>query len=297
MTNSQVSQVNGSSNVAVNNNSGNVTINNQGNLDNQQAPFYAPGSTFNYYSTPVTNTVTREAFETFEGVVSNAMSNTTEKVELTAQQVQLLAQALKDLDQRTSDIEKLPDGRTKFGNYVSGVPKVVIEAAEAGIKCYTNRDFHAALQNFQRAINAFELTTLSGVLIETGGGVRPEGKGELYWYAGICAQRLGSNNIANEFAEKAVKANPQPKTKILFTTTLANLAAQDFQNNDFNGSLELFKEAITNYESIDSIAATNLLEKKQVLKLYSEAARSAFAIGKTNEVREFNEKFVEFLKR
>jgi hypothetical protein len=173
---SPVTQVNQPSNSAVNNNSGNITLNNQGNLNNQQAPLYAPGSVFNYYSTPVSNSITREAFETFEGVVSNAMSNTTERVELTAQQVQLLAQALRDLDQRTSDIEKLPDGRTKFGSYISGKPKILIEAFDAGLQNYTNKNFKAALENFQKAIKLFESPLPSEATIVTSGGVTPEGK-------------------------------------------------------------------------------------------------------------------------
>jgi hypothetical protein len=94
------------------------------------APLYAPQTTVNNYYGPISNTVTREAFELLESKVANA----TNTIELTGAEVRKLAQALRDLDQRTSDIEKLPDGRTKFGSYVAGEPKVVIEAFNATVR-------------------------------------------------------------------------------------------------------------------------------------------------------------------
>jgi tetratricopeptide (TPR) repeat protein len=285
-SNSPITQVNQASNATVNNNSGNITLNNQGVLNNPQAPLYAPGSTFNYYSTPVTNTVTREAFETFEQVVSNAVSNTTERVELTAQQVQLLAQALRDLDQRTSDIEKLPDGRTKFGNYVAGKPKIVIEAFDEGIQHYTNKNFQAALENFQKAIAAFEISMPSDVAISSG-GITPKGEAAAYWYASICAQRLGSNDLANTFAEKAVKRENNWQTKELYTTTLATLAENKLIKNDSAAAFDLYKTSITNFESIDW--STNKIPSF-ASKLYSEASLVASVLGKTNEATEWIQK-------
>src|SRR6266566_7263838 len=87
-------------------------------LGSNQTPLYAPQVTTinnNYYGT-VSNSVTRDAFEALEARVATA----TNKIELTVTEVQKLARALRDLDQRTSDIEKLPDGRTRFGSVISG---------------------------------------------------------------------------------------------------------------------------------------------------------------------------------
>jgi hypothetical protein len=104
-----------------------------GGINNPQTPISAPGGTFNYYSAPISNSVTREAFESFQSIVSNAISDATNRVELTAKQVNLLAQALRDLDQRTSGIQKLPDGTTQMGMTISGEPTVVIEAYNNGV--------------------------------------------------------------------------------------------------------------------------------------------------------------------
>jgi hypothetical protein len=93
------------------------------------ASYFTGNTTVNNYYAPVTNSLTREAFESLE----TALSTATNKLELTAQQVRLPAQALKDLDQRTSGIKKLPDGRTQFGTTISGEPTVVIEAFNAAV--------------------------------------------------------------------------------------------------------------------------------------------------------------------
>lgn len=115
-----------------------------GNINNPQAPLYS-ASTYIYYGVPLPNSVTRDAFESFENSVSNSISNTTGKIEFTAQQVQLLAQALKDLDQRTSAIRKMPDGTSQFGSVVAGQPTVVIEAYKDAVVSYTNNSMRAAL--------------------------------------------------------------------------------------------------------------------------------------------------------
>lgn len=115
-----------------------------GNFNNPQAPLYS-GNTFIYYSTPLPNSVTRDAFESFEGAVSNAISSTTGKIELTSKQVELLASALKDLDQRTSALQKMPDGTTQFGSMVAGQPTVLMDAFAAANMSFTNGDFHTAL--------------------------------------------------------------------------------------------------------------------------------------------------------
>jgi len=266
---------------------GNVQF--QGGLYNPQAPLNAQNSTFNYYFTPLTNTVTRDAFESFEGIVSNAMSNTTEKIVLTSKQVQLLAEALRDLDQRTSGIEKLPDGRTKMGSFVAGKPTVAIESFKAGFQDYTNKEFRTALEHFQKCISVIESSVVTDVSISAGGDFTPEGKAMVYWYSGVCAQMLGSNYLANEFAKKADKEHSDWRTKGLLITTLANLGNDEFQKGNFTNSFDLFQEAITDNESV---ANTNgyKITGTQLSRLYYCAAIGARTIGKTNEATQFANK-------
>jgi len=186
------------------------------------------------------------------------------------------------LDQRTSDIEKLPDGRTKFGSYVSGSPKVVIEAWDAGVQSFTNNDFQSALLNFQRGINAVEASKQSGAIIEMGGGVMADGEARLCAMAAECSIQLHSNNLANEFAEKAVNMDSSPQYKILLTETTANLAVQNIRSNNLESAFGLYQMAITNYESIAN-DNTNKMPKFEEVRLYDEVANLALYLGRTNE--------------
>ena len=205
------------------------------------APINAPQvNNFNYYYGAVSNSVTKEAFDALE----NKVSATTNKLELTASEVRLLAQALRDLDQRTSDIEKLPDGRTKFGSYVTGKPKVLIEAFDAAVQSYTNQDYQSALAHAKKAIELAE--SPSGAAMETG-GITSEGKGRLYALAADSGQRLGSNSLANRFAEKAVEANPSGANELLHTTTLANLGLENLRKNEPVVALGFLSRAVDAY--------------------------------------------------
>ena len=228
--------------------------------------------------------------------VNMFMSTTGAITELTATAKQLQASAsqvptkgqISDLDQKTSDIERLPDGRTKFGGVITGSPKVILDALTAGIQSLTNKDVSTALIYFQRAISAFEATTTSGVMIDTSKSLTPTGKSALYWYAGVSAQALGSNNVANEYAEKADKECSTPQTKLLLVTTLANQGLDSFAKGLFTNSFEFYQEAITNYESIViTNRNSNVINDTNILRLYGGATQVAFRIGKTNEAIRF----------
>jgi len=253
--------------------------------NNAANPAYYTGNTVvNNYFSPVSNSVTREAFESLEAAVTNA----TNQIVLTAHQVQLLAQALHDLDQRTSGIQKLPDGRTQFGQLITGIPTVVVDALNAGWKSYTNQDFHTALKYLEQGIDAMEATNPQNVSMETGRD--PAFNGGLYALAAICQQKLGSNVNANAYAEKAIKTDPSPRNKVLYATTLTTLGVQSLTTNDFKKALDFCSLAAATYESVTT-EATNAFTQAGVLAMYGAAAYSANELGKTNEFVKFSMAF------
>ena len=113
------------------------------------------------YNPPVT--ATKEAIQELE----NRLDQTDTKIELTRKEIKLLADALRDLDQRTSGIEKLPDGRTKFGDFVSGEPSIVIQEHNTAVSDFQNNNFEKAFEHSQNAIKAFEETKKINILIST----------------------------------------------------------------------------------------------------------------------------------
>jgi tetratricopeptide (TPR) repeat protein len=260
-----------------------------------QAPFYAPQSTVinNYYS-PISNSVTRDAFEALESKLASA----TNKIELTVNEVQKLAQALRDLDHRTAAMEILPDGRTKFGATVAGNPTVILETIDSGFQSYADGDFRTALANFQKAIFLFE-SAPSNLLVESG-SITPEGKEQCYVMAALTAQQLHSNSIANEFAERAVKFNPGIRSQTLLSTTLANLGIEKNMEHDSQSAFEYFSRAIAAYETAQGIPnlvgyynvkapdgavktqafnQSDVLQNVDASRLYGMAALTAYSIG------------------
>ncbi|HVU07745.1 MAG TPA: hypothetical protein VHG89_04290 [Verrucomicrobiae bacterium] len=186
-------------------------------------------------------------------------------------------------------IEKLPDGRTKFGGVVTGSPRIIMAAMEAGRQNALSNDFSAALPNFQKAITAFESTKSSGAMIDTSRNLTTFGKSLMYSYAGVSAMKLGSNSLAieyqkksSEYAIQAEKENPEIREKLMLISTFADLGIAYMDVNDFTNSFESFNAAITNYESLGS--SNNLeISKTNVLRLYGSATLAAVRSGKTNE--------------
>lgn len=100
----------------------------------------------------VPETETKKAIQMLE----DRLSNTTIAVELNREEIRSLAPALKDLDQRTSGIEKLPDGRTKFGKLITGTPTILLEEHNASIKELDRHNFQVVSEHSKKAIDAFE---------------------------------------------------------------------------------------------------------------------------------------------
>src|ERR1035437_664460 len=275
------------------NQTGNNTIEDRSTKSLQQAVqglnqgvVYAPQfTTINNFSTNMPPSVTREAFEALEKKLDGATDN----IELTRNDVRLLARALKDLDQRTSGIEKLPDGRTKMGRIVSGNPTIVIEALTAGAQSYNKGDYATALASFERGLEAYE--SRPSDLFYEDITYKPEGIGDGYSMAALSAQRLHSNSIANEFAEKAVKTRPDAQTQLLFSTTLAN-SANDILNSanpDLTAALSLSRRSIDTFELSEKAEdfTTNLLKGFDIGMLYGIAANSAIRIGSNSLACDF----------
>ncbi|HUA39835.1 MAG TPA: hypothetical protein VMA35_15675, partial [Candidatus Sulfopaludibacter sp.] len=189
-------------------------------------------------------------FDSMLGQFNIALSKITE-IETETKQLQNNATQLAYTSNQLADlgIEKLPDGRTKIGTMISGRPNVVIEAINEGYQSYTNRDFNTALGKFQKGINALEATHISGDVMITGGDITPKGRGQLYGMAADCAIKLYKNDLAKEYAQKSVEADPQPISKLFLTYAIANLALAKAQTNDIAGSFESFQMAIDNYET------------------------------------------------
>lgn len=239
----------------------------------------------------------------FNGAISNLaeIENVTKQLEQNVNQSQYSSNQLSDLG-----IEKLPDGRTKFGGVITGSPKVIMEAMVAGYKSAKNQDFNAALTNYQRAIAAFESTEPSGVMIDTSSNLTAAGKAMMYGNAGEFAMRVSSNDLAIEYLKKSVdyakqaaKENPELRIKLMATASLGDLGQIYLKDKDFTNSFEFFNAAITNYESINF--STNLIEEANLetnlLSLYGTAAYAAFRSGKTDEEIRFDNNAVVIFRK
>lgn len=194
------------------------------NSESSKAPIFSFKDTKDvaiYYNVP--ETATKETIKRFEEI-EKRVNQTEDKVELTREEIRLLAQALKDLDQRTSGIEKLPDGRTKFGYMVSGTPSVVIQEHNTAATYFESGDYNSALVHSQNAIKAYEDSQKVDVGIIVGGALTQESVSKMYYLGALIAQRLGKDDLAYQYAKKALDTNPSlPINNAELASTLYNL--------------------------------------------------------------------------
>jgi tetratricopeptide (TPR) repeat protein len=174
----------------------------------------------NQYAAP--ESPTREAIAALERKLEDAGR----QLELQRSDIQLLMQALKDLDERTSGMEKLPDGRTRFGNIVSGAPTVVLEAHAAAVALYGHGQYEKALRQSRVAITALEGSEVEGVAMWSG-SLAGEDRAKIYRVAGLSAQRMGLVEEALAWAQKAVALSRSPETLSLLVAALANDGRRD----------------------------------------------------------------------
>lgn len=170
-------------------------------------------------------TTTSKVIKELQREVNQTESNVT----LTREEIRLLSQALKDLDERTSGIRKLPDGRTKFGGVIAGIPSIVQQEYDIAVEKYNSPDYKsgdyiAALNHIQIAIKAYEDSKKE----ETGatlyeGSLKPEGVSLLYIAGARSAQRLGNYSLAYQYAKTALNAYDTPSNNADVASTLYNL--------------------------------------------------------------------------
>ncbi len=166
----------------------------------------------------VPDTATQEAIR----FLRQKADDTDTKIEFTRKELLFLSQALQDLDQRTSGIQKLPDGRTSFGHFVSGVPKIVIGEHEAARALFEKGDYIAALEHSKNAIRAYEETARLNVAMSTG-NLEPENVGKIYRLAAMITQSLRRNDQAQLYAAKAAEISPSAENNAFLATTLFNI--------------------------------------------------------------------------
>jgi tetratricopeptide (TPR) repeat protein len=169
------------------------------------------------------------------------IAETDGKVDMTRKELALITQVLKDLEQKTSGIQRLPDGRTLVGKIVSGDPIVIIKEQNAAIQASDAKNFEESLKHSQVAIEAYEQTkevlrTVQAAM--TVGDLGNENVAKLYWLATLTAQQMHKNDIAFNYAEKMIQANPAPLNKALYATTLFNLGKRQ-------EALDIVREAAT----------------------------------------------------
>ena len=165
----------------------------------------------------VPETETKKAIQMLE----NKLNNTKTAVDLNREEVRSIALALKDLDQRTSGIEKLPDGRTKFGDFITGSPTVLLEEHDASIREFNQHNFQAALEHSKKAIDAFEQTADSSG-IKTG-ELTDEKVSKLYYQGSLSAHRANRNDLAYEWIRRAIDKHRTAEKEKLLAAVLANL--------------------------------------------------------------------------
>ena len=170
----------------------------------------------------VPDTATREAIE----FLKKKAADTDTSIELTRKELLLLSRALQDLDQRTSGLQKLPDGRTLLGHFISGNPTIVLQEHEAAQTMFAAGDYKAALEHSQRAIKAYEDTEQVSATMSTG-RLTPENVSKLYKLAAIIAQRLQKNEIAHKYSAKAAEVQPSSEHQAILAMTLFNIGKID----------------------------------------------------------------------
>jgi tetratricopeptide (TPR) repeat protein len=169
--------------------------------------------------------------------VENKIETETTNLQLTRSDLLALTTLLKKIDERTEDIHRLPDGRTSLGGVIAIGENRLGDEFQTAIGDFNRGNFQAAFDQCRKIIESLEAAPSAWVYEIV--YIKPEWKGLVYNFAALSAQRLASNNIANEFAQKAVGIDATPQNRLNLTTTLHNLAREYFLRSDFEKAFEL----------------------------------------------------------
>lgn len=138
-----------------------------------------------------------------------------------SKQNQIAEQKLKELGERTSEVVRLPDGRTKFGNIITGVPSTLQKEFDAGLAAYRQNDLPTALAAFSKCIEMHEKSKKQeGNVAMISGRVNPAAIATIYAYAADAALRSDKTDLAVPWAQLSVDTVPSPERKALLVACL-----------------------------------------------------------------------------
>jgi hypothetical protein len=173
---------------------------------------------YNSFYTGVPDSSIKDSVKQFE----EKLRLNTDSIELTRKDVQLLTLALKEIDQRTSSIERLPDGRTRFGGIVAGNPELVLQAIWQAATNYTRGNMLEAYNQATNGINRFEQSPNGG--LHTFVQVSSAGIGNLYALAAISAFHLHDYESALKFGKQSIEKEDDIEKRLVVIGSLARLA-------------------------------------------------------------------------
>lgn len=194
----------------------------------------AQGQTINVtnnYGNPETDKVVK--------VLEGKIQNTQNDVTLTKQDVDQLKKSLQELSNRTAGLERLPDGTTRIGGFLSGIPSVVIDNHNQAIELNRQGKYEDALMKSKIAITAHEETSVALRLRPAGitaGGLSDQDYVKIYLLAVQEAFNLAKFSEALEYANVAVSIQENPNTLSARVAAYANL-------KQISKAKELIKEA------------------------------------------------------
>lgn len=127
------------------------------------------------------------------------------------------------LQEKTASIIRLPDGRTKIGTIITGLPSELQNQFDAAIQSYKAQDFKSAYAQIQKTLNTYEKSKEQeeGITMTTS-GLNPDAAPLIYSLTAELAQRNNDHANALKWAQKAVDTKPTPESKALLVTTLIN---------------------------------------------------------------------------
>lgn len=163
------------------------------------------------------------------------------------------------LQEKTASIVRLPDGRTKIGTIITGLPSELQKQFDVTIESYKAQDFKTAYTHIQETIDTYEKSKEQekGIAMSAG-GLNPEAVPLMHTLAAELAQKNGDHANALKWAQKAVDEKPTPERKALLVTALINAKEQ-------NKAQKLI-EATLKEDNEDSRKFRSLLEEIGVLK-------------------------------
>lgn len=148
-----------------------------------------------------------------------------------SEQNKIAEEKIKSIAEKTAKIGRLPDGRSMFGNYITGQPDLLLSECNQMLTLYAKKEFDKAFDTANKAIELYEASEaqLSGIgaAIVTGGSINNEGVATLYGVGAELAQRKGKHDVALKWARKSVAAIATPQSRGFLVTALLNSNGQE----------------------------------------------------------------------